>query len=105
MDETSVIVHTSRGYIRALKRLGIEDINLFAPGKRAVRLLLRGGDSTWVVGDPGIRDNCCRKEDGGRTLRIASGFKFFAIRDHSPAGCTSDSSSGSTVTFLLPDEY
>lgn len=105
MNETGVIVHTSRGYLRALKRLGIEDINLFAPCKRAVRLLLRGGELMWVVGDPEVRDNCCHEEDGGRTLRIASGFKFFAVRDHRPVDCTSDSSSGSTVTFLLPDEY
>lgn len=105
MNEAGVIVHTSRGYTRALKRLGIEDINLFAPGKRAVRLLLHRVELSWIVGDPRIRDNYCHREDGERTLRIASGFKFFAIRDHRPAGCTSDSSSGGTVTFLLPDEY
>jgi len=105
MNETSLIIHVSRGYTRALKRLGIEDINLFAPGKRAVRLLLREEAPTWIIGDPGIRDNYCHKEYGGRMLRVASGFKFFAIRDYSPADCTYDSSSGNTVTFLLPDEY
>ena len=73
MNETSLIIHVSRGYTRALKRLGIEDINLFAPGKRAVRLLLREEAPTWIIGDPGIRDNYCHKEYGGRMLRLHPG--------------------------------
>lgn len=105
MNETSLIVHVSRGYARTLKRLGIVDINLFAPGTRAVRLLLREGGPSWVIGDPEIRDNYCHGKDVERTLRIASGFKFFAVRDHRPVSYTSDSSRGSTVTFLLPEEY
>ncbi|OGS11975.1 MAG: hypothetical protein A2234_04960 [Elusimicrobia bacterium RIFOXYA2_FULL_58_8] len=105
MNEASAIVYTSSGYARALKRIGIEDVNLFAPGKRAVLLLLRRAELSLIVGDPKIRNNYCRTEDDGRVLRIASGFKFFAVRDHHPGNYAEDIGGGSTVTFLLPDEY
>jgi len=93
------------GYLSAIQEVGVENITVFAPARKAISLLSSGGDPTWVIGDPEIQDNGCHKDDDGRTLKITSLFKFYAIRADHPSGCDCGCGGGSVVTFLLPEEY
>lgn len=63
-----------------------------------------GGEPSWVIGDPALRER--KVEDDGRTLRLPGArFKFYAIRDDHEEDCDCGCGGGSVVTFLLPDEY
>lgn len=94
------------GYLGALTQHGFDSRDpLFPPAFRALYVLSRGGQPSWVVADPAVPAGRSLPEDEGRTFKINSPFKFFAIRDDHPAGCECGCGGGSVVTFLLPEEY
>lgn len=70
----------------------------------ALRVLLAGGEPSWVVGDP--EADARRLDDGGRTLRVPAPVRFWAIRDDHDEGCACGCTGArAVVTFLLPEEY
>lgn len=93
------------GYLDALKQQGIEVVALFAPASMALSTLSKGGEPTWIIGDPAVPAGRYLAEDEGRTLKIRAPFRFYAIRDDHPGDCGCGCGGGSVVTFLLPDEY
>ena len=97
-------VFATPGYLSALKEHGI-DATLFAPASKALAALSKGGDPSWVIGDPLVQVDTGIPEDEGRTLKVPSSFKFYAIRDDHPADCSCGCVGVSIVTFLLPEEY
>ena len=105
MNKSKVMVVATQGYRGVLQRMGVAGAEVYSPGMKAAELLLAGTEPSWVIGDPYIKDNRCHKEDLGRTLRIASEFKFFAIRDDHQPDCPCGCGGRSIVTLLLPDEY
>lgn len=77
------------------------------PGLQAIAILARGlqtsGQPSWVIGDPTVEKLVA--EDEGRTLKIKSPFRFYAIRDDHEKGCDCGCGGQSIVTLLLPEEY
>lgn len=96
---------TTSGYLRALKGHGVEDPSLFGPGSKALSILSKGGELSWVVGDPKVQVESGIQEDDGRTLKVPASFSFYAIRDDHASDCDCGCGGGSVVTFLLPEEY
>jgi len=105
MNESEFRVVATVEYINELKARGIEDINRFSPGIRALKLFFQCNQPSLVVGEPAITDNRCHTIDGGRTACIASTLKFYAIKEEHPSDCQCGCGGGTVLTFLLPDEY
>ncbi|OGR41966.1 MAG: hypothetical protein A2X35_11715 [Elusimicrobia bacterium GWA2_61_42] len=93
------------GYLKALSEHSIDSPALYAPGSKALNILSKGGDPSWVVGDPTVQVESGIQEDDGRTLKVPSSFSFYAVRDDHEADCSCGCGGGSVVTFMLPEEY
>jgi hypothetical protein len=98
------VVVTS-GYLKALKEQGIEAPSLFGPGSKALNILSKGSEPSWVVGDPKVQGDSSIQEDDGRTLRVNSQVNFYAIRDDHSSDCDCGCGGGSIITFMLLEEY
>jgi hypothetical protein len=95
----------TQGYLSALKEQGIEYPIFFPPATKALSILSKGGEPSWVVGDPKVQDGSCVQVDEGRTFKVNCPFRFYAIRDDHASDCYCGCGGGSVVTFMLPEEY
>ena len=93
------------GYLDAMKKYGTDNLLLFPPAVQALSILSKGAEPSWVIGDPTVLAPAGIPEDDGRTIKIQSPFKFYAIRDDHPKDCDCGCDGGSVTTFLLPTEY
>lgn len=75
------------GYLKALAEHGVADPAIYPPGSKALGILSKGGEPSWVVGDPKVQVESGIQEDDGRTLRVLSSFSFYAVRDDHTSDC------------------